>query len=195
MKNLVFDFDGVIGNTFDISVQAIAKFTLLSPEAGKKILLRDGMKNHSDNFLSGLVKDIYFARFLKFIENKKDLLFQERIAELENFSIQKAIITRSDSKVCKHILSEYQNLFEVILGRKEARTKTKGLEILINKYGFEKEKIIFITDTVGDILEISKTLKIEQIYGVTWGFHSRDLLKQYLPASQIIDNFGKINLG
>jgi len=194
MKNLVLDFDGVIGDTFEVLVEAVARFTGVKKDFARKIVLNAGMKNRSYNFLTNFLGRIYFSRVLKMIQGREDLLFQKRIDEIGDIPNQKAILTRSDSRVCKYILGQNQDTFSIILGRNEASTKILGIQKLVEKYGFEKEKIVFVTDTVGDILELSKILELKQIYAVSWGFHSRDLLEKYLPSSQVIDSFYELNL-
>ncbi len=189
MNNFVFDFDGVLGNTFAPLVKYLAKATFRSEESTKKRITNYMMSNHKENFIESFIKNwasIGFERFLD--KGKFDLIFSQHLEEIKDLPGKKAILTNNYSSLCKKLLGPQSDMFDVILGDKEANTKVAGLHLLFNEYGFEKENTVFVTDTVGDVVEASEILSKNQIYGATWGYHSKKLLQTVLPESQLLDN-------
>ena len=58
-------------------------------------------------------------------------------------------------------------------------SKIKKFNKFLRKYKISKEQCIFITDTLGDILESNK-VGIPSI-GVSWGYHNKETLKKGSP--------------
>ncbi len=193
-KSLIFDFDGVIGNTFEASVQFIAKYLKISPERARIILIKDGLKNRKDSSIYRFVKNWYYKRLLSFFEKQTDLLFKDKIEDIERLwpHNPKAILSRSDSRICRALLADKQDMFEFVLGRDKVKTKLEGLEIINLSSRFKLENCIFFTDSVGDYREMTKILKPEQIYVVTWGFQPKDFLEKYISDKRLLDNFADI---
>ncbi|MEM1312240.1 MAG: HAD-IA family hydrolase [Patescibacteria group bacterium] len=196
MKSLIFDFDGVIGDTFEVSAQFLVKHSRFSLDRAKELLIKDGLKNKKDSFFYRYVKSWYYRKLLKqFRESKADLIFADKFQELiEKWSDSpKAILTRSDSRVCRALLGERQKHFEFILGRDIVNSKQKGFETISLSSRFKPENCIFITDSVGDYEELSRaSVKPAQIYVVSWGFQPKELLLKYIDESIIIDSFQEI---
>jgi hypothetical protein len=49
--------------------------------------------------------------------------------------------------------------------------------------------IVYITDTLSDVIELEDYLGLDNIYGVSWGVHSADILSTKLPDKNILHNF------
>jgi phosphoglycolate phosphatase-like HAD superfamily hydrolase len=189
MKNLVLDFDGVLGDTFEVSVDFLVKNFRISPESAKKRLIKSGMKNTKDRFIRRKITSWYYQKLLKYLEDKKDLTFTDRLEELKKIKTEKAILTRSETSICELVLHNYLDQFEIIVGRNNSKSKVDGLNKISELEGFNLENIIFVTDSVGDFLELSEVLERDQIFLVSWGFHSREIIQKNIPDQKIIDSF------
>ena len=191
MKSLIFDFDGVIGDTFESSAEFIAKQARISVPRARAILIKDGMKNHKDTLVYRVIKSWYYRKLLGFFQSRDTKVFVDRVEEIKKLwpDNPKAILTRSDSRVCRALLGEDQDMFEFIIGRDRVNAKLDGLKIVTLSSRFKLENCIFFTDSVGDYREMSKVLKPEQIYAVSWGFQPRSILEKVFKKEMIIDSF------
>lgn len=189
IKSYIFDFDGVLGDTFDTSLAFIEKQFYLSKDRSKRFLEYEMVKNRPENIFVKLLENWYYNQFFKYIQSSEDLCFTEKIEEIKLIKGPKAILSRNKTYICKYILGQNQKEFKYILGRDNTKSKVEGLNFLNKLPDFDLSSCIFFTDTVGDILEVSKVLSKDQIYGVSWGFQPRKELEMYLPSDQVIDSF------
>jgi phosphoglycolate phosphatase-like HAD superfamily hydrolase len=73
--------------------------------------------------------------------------------------------------------------FEAVLGFEKQRSKDRSFKKILIKYKVNKEDVLFITDTVGDILEAKKNnLKV---VGVGYGFQGKERLAKENPDYMI----------
>jgi phosphoglycolate phosphatase-like HAD superfamily hydrolase len=73
--------------------------------------------------------------------------------------------------------------FTEIMGNDVHKSKVEKIKMVFNKYGVSASDCLFVTDTLGDLLEAEKT-GVEGI-GVTWGFHSAETLKRGNPVALV----------
>ncbi len=189
MESLIFDFDGVIGNTFEPFAEYYARIGRVSLETARKRLILNGMNNHHETFVNKLILSVYYRGFRKFLKTKGDLLFEDRLADILRLPNPKAILTRNVSVICKDLLGDKAKEFKYIFGRDSSHSKLLGLQKICTDPQFPMDKCMFFTDTVGDVEEISKILDTKQIYGVDWGFHGRELLEKVLPKERVLNSF------
>jgi len=92
-----------------------------------------------------------------------------------------AVISSNYDEIMKKNLKKHGILedFNFILGVEEGESKRKKIKALLKKAKASKTEAVFITDTVGDIIE-AKSEHIKTM-AVTWGFHKADLLKKAHP--------------
>jgi HAD superfamily hydrolase (TIGR01549 family) len=85
--------------------------------------------------------------------------------------------------------NNFTNIFKEILAAEVHKSKEEKFKILLEKYNIDKDSSIFITDTLGDILEANK-VGIKTI-AVDFGFHERERLEKGNPF-RIVSNFEDI---
>jgi AHBA synthesis associated protein len=73
--------------------------------------------------------------------------------------------------------AEIENLFNLIATAELSKSKVKKFEQIKKRYKTDKKNILFITDSIGDVVE-AKTASIPTI-AVTWGIHNRADFVQY----------------
>jgi phosphoglycolate phosphatase-like HAD superfamily hydrolase len=188
--SLVFDFDGVLADTYEHYVNYLAKTFRRKQTWAEKQVLKSSLEHTSKNFLYQILSRIYFRNFSHYLAKQTGLIFEDKILEIEKIPLPKAILSRSTRKICRNLLGEQADLFEEISGRNQAKNKIEGLrKICENNPKFDRESLLFFTDTVADILEMQKILRDDQIFAVAWGrFNQRELLLKHLPEEQVLES-------
>lgn len=188
---IVFDFDGVLADSFDILYQMVsAAFTSfglsLAPDQYRDFY-RENVKNAERKILGSGKK---FQKFQKQLEarravyDKKVKLFPfvpDFVRDLERMA-NISIVSSTPANTIRQKLDEYKlsHLFGVILGANAEFSKRQKLDQAISTFGGNPEKVLFVSDTVGDINE-GREAGLETI-AVTWGFHDRVLLAKAQPT-------------
>ncbi|MBI4122019.1 MAG: HAD family hydrolase [Parcubacteria group bacterium] len=189
---LLFDFDGVIVDTFKISY-SIAKS-------------RDGDLSEDvyRSFFNGNVYEITQPKML--ISQTAELSAGERewfdhynpqlmardpvpgMAEAINelgSRYRLSVVSSTISSPIREYLEKHglAHNFTDILGADVHKSKKEKILMILRKYELKTKQCLFITDTLGDMREATK-VGLESI-GVTWGFHEVERLQQGSPMSLI----------
>ena len=129
------------------------------------------------------------------IDSKQEL--EKNIIEsIKNLSgkYNLAIVSSTFSSYIKNYLKERNILsyFSDILGSDFALSKQDRIKNLLEKYNIAPKDAVYITDSLGDILE-AKKCEAKSI-GVTWGLHSKETLEKGNPVAIINDPAKLFNL-
>lgn len=190
IKNLIFDFDGVIGDTFDINWG-------LSQEHDETATLEDFLAHHDGNvFAEPRIKFKSERVHLFYSEYRKRLTpthLANAVEPLQRLGEKYAlyIISSTSEEVIKEVLQKagILDLFTRVMGFETHASKVEKFLFLKNEYDVRPENALFITDTLGDIKEASKA-GIKTI-AETFGFHDRERLAQGEPF-MIVDSWEEI---
>lgn len=190
IKHLIFDFDGVIADTFDIN-QA------LSFEHDPTATAEDFLAHHDGNvFAEPRIKfkpervHLFYSEYSKRLKPSHLSLSIDPLQRLaEKYSLY--IISSTGEEAIKGILKQVDilKLFAKVLGQDTHKSKLEKFKILMDQYGINPENSIFITDTLGDIKEANQ-VGIRTI-GETFGFHPRERLALGNPF-KIVDSWIEI---
>lgn len=189
-KLILFDFDGVLINTPELTYRLIREdnnhFTW---ERFKEV-------SHG-NFIEGMVK---LAReenyklpqdfFEKYDKNLETISIHEILRSTILFLAKTytlyVVSSSSASSIKKFLQQEkIENEFADILGMELHESKVVKIQHILEKEKKGPQDAVFVTDTLGDILEAGKC-SVKSI-GVTWGLHPEETLLQGHPA-KIIDD-------
>lgn len=190
MKTIIFDFDGVIHDTYKLVYNINLEISggKLTEEKYRDFFNGNIFEHESND---DDVNDKFFKlqreafKYLKIDENIK--------SNLEKLSREYALFIISSNE--EDTLSMYfQNnnfthIFKEVLGLETHRSKVKKFEYLFEKYEIKADDCIFVTDTLGDILEGNK-VGVRTI-AVDFGFHKRDRLEKGNPF-KIVSDFDEI---
>ena len=191
IKLIMFDFDGVIDNNYELSFELNEKkFSSLTREEHKKIyegnihLEREKLKCRDTGF-----------DFLKCLSNtRKTRKIKDEVRKtLENLSEDYTL--GIISSCYEYGIRDYLqtngvgNLFSFLYGLETHKLKSHKFKKVLNDFNFKKEECIFITDTLGDILEANK-VGINTI-AVDFGYHERERLEKGNPL-KIISRFEEL---
>lgn len=190
IKNLIFDFDGVIADTFDIN-------SALSFEHDETATLEDFLAHHDGN--------VFAEPRIKFKPERVHLFYSEYRKRLtpshldwsvkplqrlgEKYSLY--IVSSTSELVIKEVLEKLDllELFTRVMGQETHRSKVEKFKMLMDQNGITPKDTIFITDTLGDIKEANK-VGIRTI-AETFGFHPRERLALGEPL-KIVDSWAEI---
>lgn len=186
LKAIIFDFDGVIADTFQLNVD-------ITREQKKKFTLKDFRDHHNGNVWEKPViqytkEDLKygFAEYHSRLDG--DLLFPlsdqiKRLAKKYDLFIISSSPERSIEKFLK--LANISKYFEKALGYYTHQSKVEKFKMIFREYKLEPEECIFVTDTLGDLREAKKV--VVPTIAVTWGYHGKTRLKKGSPNVMIHD--------
>jgi phosphoglycolate phosphatase len=187
MRILLFDYDGVIANSFLVVFNI---FNSVCEQYGLFKMNKDEFVHlYDDNFYVDVVKrgmkkenipkmiEDFRSGFLK---HKKEIQKFDKIEETVNELGRKnkiIIITSSETSVVKEFLKKFGIKADEVLGADVETSKIKKIESVKKRY--QGAEFAFITDTSGDIKEGKKAGVA--CYGVTWGYHNEQQLMRQKP--------------
>ncbi|MFA6183494.1 MAG: HAD-IA family hydrolase [Parcubacteria group bacterium] len=194
MKAVVFDFDGVIHDTYELAYQ-------INVEILGGSLTRE---QHRDFFNGNMFERVIVDKEKEKIESEnfyklqneafKHLEIDENIRKnLEKLSKKYSlfIISSNQEKALNSYFknNKFTHIFKEILGSETHQSKVEKFKYLFEKYALVADDCIFVTDTLGDILEGNK-VGVKTI-AVDFGFHKRDRLEKGKPF-KIVSSFDEI---
>lgn len=189
-KLVIFDFDGVIINTLQLCYDLNIKS---NPDLSWEEYSKMSHGNFYESFQgdtptvvfnqSPSFQDDYHSKIREF---DTPLEIQKAIKHLSGKYILTVVSSGSEDSI-KHFLEKEGLLecFSDILGYQTHKSKVIKITDLLKKYSVAPRDTVFITDTLGDILE--GTQAAIQSVGVTWGLHGKTLLSEGKPAAIIDD--------
>jgi len=187
-KYILFDFDGVIVNSLDLA------FSINKQDKDVGYTLNDYLQLFRGNIFSHFKKqDVpqktsapnfhvqYEAGMLKL-----DCVpgMSEVIKSLAD-SYSLIIISSTKEYIIKKFLEKHNLLgcFVAILGPETEKDKTKKIQMVFENYQTNASSCLFVTDTLGDVVEATKA-GVNSI-GVTWGYHSREVIEEGSPYALV----------
>ncbi|MBW6451312.1 MAG: HAD hydrolase-like protein [DPANN group archaeon] len=192
IKAIIFDFDGVIHDTFEFHRSKLKAFT------GNDISEKNYKDIHDGNFYDSkcdVLLDTDWAGYITFIHPEQSTMkitdeIRQVLIEL-NQKYELFIISSGSAKNISDYLGNngISNIFTEVLGFENHRSKINKFKMLFDTHGLCHDNCIFITDTLGDILEANK-VGVETV-AVDFGFHSRERLEKGNPY-RIISRFSEL---
>ena len=202
-KIVLFDFDGVIVDSFDISYQAASKIhPELTREKQKDLFNGNiydaegemGEKNTSP------ANEVFFAEYVPRLFDLVPVRGMAEVIEELGEVYQLIVVSSTISSPIQGYLEKYDlaRHFDWIMGGDVHKSKTVKIQMVLDQYKARPEDCVFVTDTLGDMREAA-ICQVSSI-GVTWGFHERerlqkgnffaliDRVEEFIPAVQSFFN-------
>lgn len=192
LKNIIFDFDGVIHNTFELHLQTLQEH---NPAYGMDAELYRDM--HNGNFYEAHPTRPAFdftGYDVRVREKQGSLKIAESVARalLRLSRTHQLFIVSSGSRtgigdyLAQNGIAEY---FTATFFKEDHLRKREKFKMLFATYGASVHDTVFITDTVGDVHE-AKEISLKAI-AVTFGFHDRARLVKAAPEA-LVDSWEEL---
>ncbi len=185
-KFILFDFDGVIADSFQSAFEIQA---MICPHVTKDAYRKRFEGNINDweepinDHTVGCRHNIDFnAEYTLRMENEVQIVpeIKEVIIELErNYTL--IVISSTTTSPIQEFLERYElaNHFVQIMGNDVHKSKIEKMKMVFKKFRVKSTDCVFITDTLGDMRE-AEEMSVGTI-GVTWGFHKSSTLLRGKP--------------
>lgn len=194
-KHLIFDFDGVIGDTYEAAISAhvlVGNFKTRTDAEAEMRAYVENKPNHTKNhtlseqemsnmykWVSGLGEGINSVGFS---------LFDEFVTEVESITTEhKAVVSSGTQHYVIPALAKTNINPTHILAFEDHHSKEEKIEIVCRDWGVAIHEVYYFTDTLADVYELKEFIAPEKLIGVSWGFCSKEQLLGELPAAQILD--------
>jgi len=192
LKAIIFDFDGVLGDTYAMNLEVCQIFKPhLTDESFRD--LHNGNVFKSADLIFSPDEEIFHASEMKKRFAEKNLFpFKKDIEKLSK-DYKLFIVSSTSEKNLENYL-ECGNLashFMGVLGNGVNRSKVIKFQMIFEKYNLLSEECLFFTDTLGDLRE-AEEVNLPAV-GVTWGYHDSITLQKGNPL-RIISEFDEVVL-
>ena len=191
IKEIIFDFDGTIADSFEIIVNAFAKN---KERLGWDNFGDEEIKMYREQGVGELLKKSKASIFeiskvisegrkqindqmtlIKLFEGMKDILF-----ELKQKGLVLGIMsTNGKENIQKFLKHNEIEVFGYVVGKGSLLGKDRVIKSILRKRKLKKDEVLYVGDEVRDI-EACRKLGIK-IIAVTWGFNYKKLLNKNKP--------------
>jgi FMN phosphatase YigB (HAD superfamily) len=199
MEYLIFDFDGVLGDTYESRIAVIQEMEGYSKEeaisSGDKYFTKS-THTRDLNLDEKTLKSMrdWNVRFGNLLHSKGFELFEGFIEELKKISNVKMAVVSSGSDV--YIKSRLENcgvVFSPILSFEDHHSKEEKVEEICKDWKISIDEIYFFTDTISDVVELRNLLGKDKIFGCAWGYQGAEKLLTVLNRTNVLNNFSDIH--
>lgn len=198
-KYLIFDYDGVLADTYEAMTQAKMRMFSCTREEAEldtdRFVARPHHARQNNLTFEELAKYKKFVKYLpQFILEANFELFHDFISEIKKINgSTKAIISSGSINYITPKISEIDLSFSHILGFEDHHSKEEKTEWICRDWGIAPTDAYFFTDASSDIIEMKNIMDSQKIIGCAWGFQAYDQLRKHLPDNQILKNFSDIH--
>jgi phosphoglycolate phosphatase len=189
MKAVIFDFDGVLADTYDFNKR-------MTKEVGHDVSHEIFKAHHDGNVFEKPKIQFtdesagnFFNKYFDGIDTIKPFFDLNDINELHSKYSLYIISSTKEASIKKFLKFNNVSLFEEVLGRDFHKSKVEKFKYLLKEKSLTTKDCIFVTDTLGDILEANQ-LGIKTI-AVDYGFHDKERLEKGNPF-KIVSSFKDI---
>jgi len=155
MKAIIFDFDGVLHDTFELGYKINAEIFGTNFTKGEyRDFFNGNIRSHKKVTRSAV--DAFFIHQNKAFESlevKNEVrIFLESV--YTQFSL---FIISSNQEIALNMYienNELTHIFREVFGIETHKSKIEKFKYLFEKYNLQADNCVFITDTLGDIKEI-----------------------------------------
>jgi len=199
--NLIFDFDGVIGDSFESVIQALvamghevdldaAREHVLNYARTKPIHTRDHSLTPealSDEYAwVGRLGEVMKAMNIPLFE-----AFVQEILRIPNARI--AVVSSGSESYIKPAIGRTTLKPTHILGFENHHSKEEKIEIIAKDWNVSVDEVYYFTDTKADYFELENHLDRNKLFGCSWGYLGKEELLTVMQPAQVLENFVDIH--
>lgn len=193
-KIIIFDFDGVIVDSFDVAfeISRLARPTITRERYRAKFNGNIADAKHEDEKVREI--DFFYEYGERFQSLGIDHDTKDSILKLSK-EYKLFIVSSTINSIIEEYLGRHglQGAFIKILGFDVETSKVKKFNMIFDKYDINPSQAMFLADTSGDIRE-AREVKINFIVGILGGYQNEDVLRKAEPDAIVKDfnNFFKL---
>ncbi|MCA9361047.1 HAD hydrolase-like protein [Candidatus Kaiserbacteria bacterium] len=195
-KYLIFDFDGVIGDTWETVILAHIKKGNRSnrQEAIAEMNSYFSKKPHhtkthslSETELANEYK--WTSEFGSIMHEIGVTLFDDFVKEIELLPTKyKAVVSSGSQNYVSPALAKTNINPTHILAFEDHHSKEEKIQLVAKDWDAELSEIYYFTDTLADIYELRDIISTNRLIGVSWGFCSKEQLLTELAEENILNS-------
>lgn len=200
-KYFIFDFDGVLGDTFEAALAAhVAMGHSPDLEAAREAVLKYAHNkprhtrdaNPSPEVLAE--ERAWTARFGTAMLQSDWKLFDEFIREVEKIPNTQIAIVSSGSELYVKPASEKTRLNPThVMAFETSHSKEEKIETICRDWGIDPKQAYYFTDSKADVYELKGMFPEGKLIGCAWGFVGKEALEEVLPRSSVLENYADIH--
>lgn len=193
-KYLIFDFDGVIGDTREATAYATSVVNNTDLDAARKSNLHyaSHKPNHTRN---NSLSDEDLKRIYKWTTDFGNQmtkigfpLFDSFVQEIESIDTKyKAIVSSGSQRYVIPALSKTNISPTHILAYENHHSKEEKIEIICRDWDCKPSDVFYFTDTLADVYELRNMITENKLIGVSWGYCGKEVLLSELKPEHILD--------
>lgn len=200
-KYFIFDFDGVLGDTWKIMNETKVAMgdSKTIEEAAEESLnffynAPKERRGHSLTPKEIIDRRNWIVTYGKHLADGEFDLFTGFIKELKKIKNAKfAVVSSGSEQYVIPALRKSGLKFTHILGYEVNNSKEEKVEKVCKDWDIDVKEAYYFTDTRADVLELENILNKNRIIGCAWGYHGFERLKTVLPEKQILRDFKDIH--
>ncbi|MDD2807693.1 MAG: HAD hydrolase-like protein [Patescibacteria group bacterium] len=190
-KIILFDFDGVIVDSFETAYSIVEELQLgFSRQYYREMFcgnIFDSVDSHHQNGNHKKVsQEEWFKLYAKKLLKLPVIIGMPAALKKLSASYRLVVVSSSiNSPIQSYLeLHHINQLFDKVYGADVHRSKIEKMRMVLAEYNISQSDCVFVTDTAGDLKEAAK-VGIDSIV-VSWGFHSKDYFSD-LNYYQIVE--------
>lgn len=195
MHHLIFDFDGVIADTYEVAKFAHTEIRDKNKDSGVFVSLDQysaTKPNHSRNHILttdemlGLKSKV--NEFGHILKRQGFDLFDDFVDKIRDLGVQNQAVVSSGSQ--SYILPALEKTgleFTHVLAFEDHHSKEEKIELICRDWEIEVTEVYYFTDTLADIYELRDILHPEKLIAVSWGYCTKEQLLTELSPENILN--------
>lgn len=199
-KYLIFDFDGVLGDTWEAQLQAKVDMGDSKDKESATTTAKQWFASYSDHMRNSVrtpeqikSRDEWNNRFGELMSKSKFNLFEGFIKELKELKNTKfAVVSSGSAKYVVPALKKSKIKFTHILSYEDHNSKEEKVEKICKDWKIDVKDAYYFTDTNQDYYELSKIMEMTKIIACSWGYLDIDILRKVFSDKQILKKFSDI---
>lgn len=201
-KYLIFDFDGVIGDTFEASIDVRIKMgdSKTREEAIESSLQYFSRKpfhakGHSMTDEQMEKTNAWTQRYGEEMVKINFSLFDEFVNLVKEIPDAKIAVISAGSGLYMRERSAKTGLNPThILSFEDHHSKEEKIEQVCKDWGVKVKDVYYFTDSKADVYELEECMDRKKLIGCSWGYCGYEALRELLPEDQVLKEPKDLNL-
>lgn len=192
---LIFDFDGVIGDTYEASIAAHIRYGSRPTRAEAIAEMNEYFnkkpnhtRNHTMTEAELAATSKWTTEFGQIMHDIGFGLFADFVTAIEGIDTPyKAVVSSGSQNYVAPALAKTNINPTHILAFEDHHSKEEKIELVCREWGVAVSEVFYFTDSLADVYELEHFITPGKLIGVAWGFSGKENLLKELPPEYILD--------